>query len=184
MNYLDIKLPPLQAGSHETAQAGLCAMEMVAYIERLPHSDAPACTCPIIAAYVRGLNDLLPNSERNRLLPYLPRLVDTVSPPHERERGEYLAWAAITIFAPAALRAIGLHEHAHKLATFDKTKGLKAAAADAYAAAADAYAAANARKALYNDCFRVLDGVLAIGPQSRGFKAPAEPLRELAEMCK
>ncbi len=223
MQWLDtsITLPPLMSGQHDSPADGLCAMEMVAYMERLPHSDKPACTCPVITTFVIVMNDLLPNSKRNELLPYLPRLVGTVSPSHEQERAEYLAWAAITIFAPAALRAAKLFEHADALANFDKSLGLQkaseraawaaraasaesaasaawaaraasaaravwaasaaraASAASAESAARAARAAWAARAAVYADCFRVLDGLLLIGPQSRGFTA-LERQRELA----
>ena len=92
MNWLDdlktLKLPPLAAGPHKTPDEGLCAMEMVAYTERLPHSDAPACTCPIITACVTELNDALPQEHRERLKLYLPRLVGTVSTTHKDVRND------------------------------------------------------------------------------------------------
>jgi hypothetical protein len=203
----NIKLPPLKRGKHNDPRDGLCAMEMVAFMERLEHTDSPACTCPVISAYARGLNDLLPDEHRNKLLPYLSRLVGTVAPEFESARAEYLAWAAITIFAPAALHAVGLNE-----STFDKAKGLAAAAANAarnaayaagsaanaanaadaaanaaYAAGYAAYAAnaadaaANAN-AIFAECFRVLDGLLAIGPQSPGFTQP-QRARELPPLA-
>ena len=62
------RLPKLKAGAHSSPSDGLCALEMVAFIERLPHSDAPPCTCPVLAAYVRVGNDWLDDSERQRLL--------------------------------------------------------------------------------------------------------------------
>jgi hypothetical protein len=221
MNWLDIiadiQLPKLAGGKHDDPSRGLCAMEMIAYMERLEHTDAPPCTCPVIAAYVRGINDLMPEAQRQRLLPYLPRLVGTVAPEHERARGEYLAWAAITIFAPAALRAAGLIEQACALADFPKDRGLKAAHAAAYAdaaayaaayaaaaaahaaayadaaayaaayaAAAAAHAAAYAAAyadAVYDDCFRVLDGLLAIGEPILSPTWTQERARELARIA-
>jgi hypothetical protein len=120
-----IKLPPLRKGKHDSSDDGLCFMEMVAFMERLPHSDKPECTCPIIANFMIGLNDYFPSdNKRNLLLPYLPQVVGTVSPEHEQERTEYLAWAAITIFAPIALRAAGMFAGAEILANFDKRLGL------------------------------------------------------------
>src|SRR5882762_184273 len=85
-----LKLPPLLMGAHNNVSAGLCAMEMVAFMERLPHSDSPSCTCPVFAAYTRGVNDFFSDADRQKLLPYLPRLVGTVSKEHEQERAEYL----------------------------------------------------------------------------------------------
>ena len=141
INLADLKLPPLLAGKHSSPEAGMCAMELVAFIERLPHSDSPPCTCPVLGAFVRRGNDAMGDAIRQRLLAYLPRLVGTVSPEHELARGECAAWAAITVFAPLALDASGLHQHAQALRTFDRVRGLRAAADAAYTAANEAYTA-------------------------------------------
>lgn len=79
MNWLNDlpKLPKLSAGSHLAGSPELCAMELVAFMERLPHSDKPDCTCPIIGEFVRVGNDHMPDSERQKLLPILPELVGT-----------------------------------------------------------------------------------------------------------
>ena len=155
MNWNDeiknLRLPPLKRGAHSSPEAGVCAMEMVAFLERLPHSDAPECTCPVIAAYVRGINDMLPDGERNRLLPYLPRLVGTVAPQHQQARAEYLTWQAVRVFAPMALRAVGLYDHAAKLEAQTDLRDAAYAAADAAAAAAAADAAAAAAAAYAAD---------------------------------
>ena len=68
----------LSKGAHKSAAEGVCAMEAVAWLEGLAHTDAPACTCPAIAAYVRVMNDKLSDTDRQRLVAYLPRLVGTV----------------------------------------------------------------------------------------------------------
>jgi hypothetical protein len=57
------QLPQLESGAHEEGSGSLCAMEMVAYMEREPHSDAPKCTCPVLASYVRTLNDNMSDGE-------------------------------------------------------------------------------------------------------------------------
>ena len=139
-----LKLPPLVEGAHLSPEYGLCAMEMVAYMERLEHSDSPACTCPVIAAYVRQLNDLMPAEEREKLKPYLSRLVGTVSSQHTLARAEYFAWAAIRQFAPIALRARGINAEADLLEHFSGTLADAARAANAIRAAANAAAAATA----------------------------------------
>jgi len=139
-DFTDVQLPPLQKGSHRSPKAGLCAMEMIAFMERLPHSDAPACTCPVIAAYVRVLNDEMPDRLRPRLLPYLSPLVGSVAPDYEVGRAQFFASvarefaAAATTYADAAAAA-GYAAYA--------TTYADAAAADAagYAAYAAAYAA-------------------------------------------
>lgn len=103
--------------AHATAQDGLCAMEAVAWLEGLPHSDHPVCTCPVIAGYVRSLNDTLPHKKRQRLTPYLPRLVNTVSPSHEWERLHYLVSRAFGSHWLIVLRAYKLNDVA---AEFEK----------------------------------------------------------------
>ena len=191
INLADLKLPPLKAGAHSSPEAGMCAMELVAFIECLPHSDSPPCTCPVLSAFVRCGNDMMRALDRQRLLAYLPRLVGTVSPEHELARGEYAAWAAITVFAPLALDTSGLHQHAQALRTFDRASGLRAAYAAAYAAAnaanAAAYAAADAAAyaaadaaAVWDVWFVALDGMLTISPQGRFTQQV--PVAELAAL--
>ncbi len=102
----------LGAGSHKDPDDGLCAMEAVAWLEGLAHSDRPDCTCPVIAEFVRGINDTMPAEERQRLIPFLPRLAGTVAPGHVWARAEHLARHALQAAAPVALGAIGLHAEA------------------------------------------------------------------------
>lgn len=42
-----------------------------------PFSDHPGCVDPVVAAYLRALNDRLDHLERQRLLPYAARVVGT-----------------------------------------------------------------------------------------------------------
>lgn len=144
----DIKL---SVGLHRTPEDGICAMEFVAWLEGLPHSDKPECACPVIGAYVRALNDSLPEEERQELIPYLPRLVGTVSPEHEQERAEYLLQQAYITWVPDDIRQLFNDGYYHRVA------------------AHVGYAIISKKKA-----FAVLDGVLKIGPQSPGFSNPVE----------
>ncbi len=70
---------PLRPGSHSSREDGLCAMEMVAWLAGEEHSDEPACACPILSAYARCMNDLLPDNEarRKHLRPMVPRMVNS-----------------------------------------------------------------------------------------------------------
>jgi hypothetical protein len=61
------------------------------------------------------LNDNMPDDVRQRLLPYVPRLIGTSTEEHEPARDEHFAWAAVRIFAPAALRAAGRRRMASRL---------------------------------------------------------------------
>ena len=69
----------LKSGSHATREEGVCAMEAVAWLAGEPHSDAPECASPVIAAFLRSWNDNLPTDEdRQRLLrPLLPLVIGT-----------------------------------------------------------------------------------------------------------
>lgn len=66
-------------GAHGTFAKGHCALELVAWLAKEPHSDHPKCTCPVIAAFVRRWNDgIRGDDDRTRvLLPLLPLLVGT-----------------------------------------------------------------------------------------------------------
>jgi hypothetical protein len=100
----------LKSGGHESPDAGLCAMEAVAWLEGLPHNDHPSCTCQVIRAYVLALNDRLPHNERQRLVAYLPRLVGTVSPAHEWPRAQYLVGQSLSKAWPIYFRAFKLDD--------------------------------------------------------------------------
>lgn len=73
-----IEQVPLQRGAHPTRDAGMCAMEMVAWLAGEPHSDEPSCACPVLGAFVRACNDSMDDEQRNRLLrPLVPFLLDS-----------------------------------------------------------------------------------------------------------
>ena len=149
MEWMNYQLPNLSEGGHEEGSGELCAMEMVAFMERLPHSDRPECTCPVLAAYVRCLNDRMPDSRRNEIQPILPLLVDTVSPSLEHTRAEYFAMQMVTKLVPIVLdgrigpELVSAMRDAEALDV--ACDAARAANAAAYAYAADAaYTAANA----------------------------------------
>ena len=144
MNWNDLipELPRLAAGAHQETEHKVCAMEMVAFMERLPHSDSPECTCPILAEYVRTLNDSMPDDRRNDLLPVLPRLVGTVNPGYQQKRGEYFATKVCTELVPISLRGIVDDELVDAMIGATTLKEMSEAAdAAARAAAYAAYAA-------------------------------------------
>jgi hypothetical protein len=121
-------------------------LDAVSWLEYGTLGDHPACVCPVFAAFGRGVNDAMSDAGRQRLKLFIPRLVGTVDPAHERERAEYLAWQAIRVFAPLALDAVGQHKHATVLRNFTGSlaEAAWAAGAAAEAAAWAAWAAAGA----------------------------------------
>jgi hypothetical protein len=74
---------------------GLCYMETVAFIAGEKITDRPQCACPIITAYGVNLNDRLPDSERQRLLPLVWATAGTRSKIHEKNRLEILCLGAV-----------------------------------------------------------------------------------------
>lgn len=164
MDFEQLSVFCLQKGKHDSASHGVCAMEAVAWLEGLEHSDHPPCTCPVFAAFVRVTNDGMPDDYRKKLIPFLPRLVGTVSPEHEQARAEHFAWAAYRVTLPlAGIRVPGV-----------KTLKEAEAAANAAAAAATRAAAAANPAAVWNAQLDILDGALKIGP-SGGFSQDIAP---------
>ena len=66
-------------GSHDKREAGLCAMEWVAYLAGEEHSDSPQCVDPVLRRFSIGLNDNLPDDLRQQLRPYLARMIGTTN---------------------------------------------------------------------------------------------------------
>src|SRR3990167_6721691 len=98
----------LGSGSHASRADGVCLLEAVAWLAGEPHSDSPSCACPVIAAFGRTLNDHLPDAERQALVPYITKIVGSVSTPEvERKRAFIASDYAVRVFAPIALRAKG-----------------------------------------------------------------------------
>ena len=61
----------LESGSHGSRAAGLCLLEAVAYFAGERHTDRPQCTCRVLGAYGRALNDRLMDEERQLLRPLI-----------------------------------------------------------------------------------------------------------------
>ena len=94
----------LEGGSHQSPDEGVCLMEAVAWLAREPHSDEPKCTCPVLGAFGRGLNDCLDVERRQRLKPFIPELVGTASDGHAEARGFMAMDWIVRTYTPAWLR--------------------------------------------------------------------------------
>jgi regulator of protease activity HflC (stomatin/prohibitin superfamily) len=154
----------LSEGSHATREKGMCAMEWVAYIAGEEHSDAPVCVDPALRRFGIALNDNLPDDLRQRLRPYLARMIGTAGDGLTQGRLWMLADWAVRVAAAEAQDVSGRRDLGDKLRAVepivDKQTAKAAervarevrayASAAAYAAAADdaaAYAAAAAASA-------------------------------------
>ncbi|MEM7204938.1 MAG: hypothetical protein AAF628_32080 [Planctomycetota bacterium] len=125
-----IEALPLRSGAHASPRDGMCAMEMVAYLAGEPHTDEPRCTCPVLAAAVRAINDLLPGHRaRDRhLRRLLPRLINSRgSPALARVRAYQIADVVARNLAPRALEAIGRHDAALDLRSLPRIVGPRSA---------------------------------------------------------
>jgi hypothetical protein len=109
----------LAYGTHPDPREGRCAMEWVAHLAGERHSDEPACVSRVVRALCVALNDGLPCAERQRLRPYLTRMIGTAGDGLDESR----AWIAldwlIAVYAPTWLRRAGLHDAAARLSAPD-----------------------------------------------------------------
>jgi hypothetical protein len=87
-------------------------MEWVAHLAGEQHSSTPACVSPFLREFAGGLNDALPDEPRQRLRPYLGRMIGTADDGLDEKR----AWMAtdwlIRTYTPAWLSLAGLGDHA------------------------------------------------------------------------
>jgi len=105
----------LDSGNHCNFSEGHCAMEVVAWLAGLGHTDAPECASPVLRDFTVGLNDRWDTVQRQTLKPFLPRMVGTAGDGQDEARA-YLAldWLVRT-YAPEWLDVAGLTERARDL---------------------------------------------------------------------
>jgi hypothetical protein len=127
----------LTTGNHLTREDGLCVMEAVAWVAGETHTDMPKCVSPVISRYCQGLNDEGNEEVRERLKPYIYKVIGTASPELDLKRAFIVADYAVRVFAEIDVPRVVDRITAQAAA--------KAANAAANAAAADiAYAAEKA----------------------------------------
>jgi hypothetical protein len=76
---IDIETIALKSGAHATPEDGMCIMEAISYINREKFSDHPTCTCAFIASFLRSWNDRLNDEDRQKLKPYIYRVIGTAN---------------------------------------------------------------------------------------------------------
>lgn len=171
----EIKKLQLKSGSHQDFEHGACVMEAVSYVAGEKWSDHPSCTCPLLTSFAIRLNDRMTDKERKLLVPVIPLLVGTRNDDLQikKERGQRMAFWAVTVCLPLLTDALNLPAISKILRTFSfgawvemreyinsvkpqirKAADAAAAAATAadyvdYAADAAVYAAATAAYADY-----------------------------------
>ena len=137
---------------------GKCALEAVAWLAGEKHTDHPVCVSPVLADFCRNWNDNLDDANRQKLKPYLARLIGTAG---DAKADELRAWMAMDWLTrecgPAFMDLTpALTEYAAELrampeitdkATLRATERARAAALHAARAAAGAAALHAARAA-------------------------------------
>ena len=181
-SHLDLDELHLDGGSHSSPEDGMCVMEAVAYFAHEPHSDKPKCVSPAIGAFLRSWNDSMSAEDRQRLKPYIPKVVGTSTTAEDESTRAWMAtdWLART-FTPAWLDLAGLGEHASALRALGELTSAELADAaipvinaawDAARAAARDAARAAAWAALQptvvelqGSAFDLLDRMIAVGQE-------------------
>ena len=93
-------------------------MELVAWLAGERHSDSPECASPVIGAFVRAFNDILPSDAARDyyLRRWVPRLVNTVgSAALEKHRALLVVDFMVRTLLPMHLRALGRKAQAREL---------------------------------------------------------------------
>ena len=137
----------LKSGAHRRREDGVCLLEAAAWIAGEPHSDKPGCVCPILAAFGRRLNDVVPDDLRQELVPLLPKMIGTAGDGNAQARGLMAADWLVRVYTPAFLRLVpALAAHADALAALPHVESWDAleAAQPTLDAARNASAAARA----------------------------------------
>ena len=113
---LDLETLKLLSGAHASSKAGMCVMEAVAFVAGEPHSDHPECASPVIAQFLRTWNDDLDDVGRQRLKPYVLKVVGTrASAEVEDQRGWLCADWMVRVHTVAWLELGGMKDQADAL---------------------------------------------------------------------
>lgn len=105
----------LDEGGHKDAADGMCVMEAAAWIAGEKWTDHPSCVSPLLAEFCRDLNDEWDDEQRQRLKPFVTRVIGTAGDGQDEARS-YLAldWLVRT-YTPAWLDLAGLSAEAAAL---------------------------------------------------------------------
>lgn len=139
-------VPFIREGVGETPADGGCVMQMADWIERREWTDKPPCVHPVIRSFAIAVNDRLDDTERQKLLDLIPRMMNTNTGDEALTRKllGYLARQVYPIYSTWAERA-GYDDHGTVLACIEAAE--RGDAADAAWAAETAEAARAAEAA-------------------------------------
>src|SRR6266545_2074194 len=147
-SHVDLDAIRLDRGGHDTRDQGVCLLEAISWFAGEEHTDHPRCVSPVLGTFGRSWNDALDDQTRQRLIPFIPRMVGTASDGADEARAWTLTDWLVRVCAPAFLRTAGLTEQAQQLEGAPPITGpesaaslqgaLDMAAAAAWVAAGDA----------------------------------------------
>ena len=177
MNIESIWRYDLRRGSTDHPANGACLFDAGMWLVYGRIGDNPPCSCPVIREYAIALNDRMPDAERQRLKPFILRVVGNRDREAEPARRRYIHLETARRVVPmgfdrlrpdlaAQMRA--LPDNATERQIRDLMQTARAATAAATADAAAAYAAA-AAATVWTEAIAILDGVLRIGKRSPEF---------------
>lgn len=197
MNISEIWKYDLRKGSTDHPANGACLFDAGMWLVYGRIGDNPPCSCPVIRSYAIGLNDRMPDNQRQKLKPFILRVVGNRDPEAEAARLRLIVLETARRVVPLAFdkkfpkQAAALHALADD-ASYTEIKQIcqKAASAAvdtyaayaatyttdaaAYAATSAAYAATSAAisaaySAAWDEAIKILDKALRIGKQSPKF---------------
>ena len=112
---LDLRTVKLDRGAH-SPDGEFCFMEAAAYIAGEEWTDHPKCVSSVIGAFLRSWNDSLADKTRQKLKPFIRKVLNTSA---STEVEQVRAWMAcdwlVRTFTPTWLRKAGLDDQAAAL---------------------------------------------------------------------
>jgi len=90
----------LVQGKGDRGRGKLCIMSFVALLAGEAHTDAPATASAVVREFAMTINDLIPESMRQRLKPFAPRIINT-NDGLDVARANLLIDAALTDLLPS-----------------------------------------------------------------------------------
>ena len=109
---LNLDTLKLAVGKHNNRDTGVCLLEATAWFAGEPNTDHPKCVSAYLGAYGRALNDRLSDENRQKLIPFIPRLVGTANDGKDDIRQWMAADWAIRVATPRYLDAANMPDEA------------------------------------------------------------------------
>ena len=116
----------LDKGAHSSFEEGHCALEVVSWLAGEGFTDAPECASPVLRSYTIALNDRWAADQRQKLVPFLPRMIGTAGDGKDEVRSFMALDWLVRSFTPAWLDLAGLSAEASELRSLRRIVDLAA----------------------------------------------------------